>query len=60
MAERLTFSGMTWDILEEKYGLGLQERELFPDCPPVEPTPALVEILRRGMVDASLAALAGQ
>jgi|SRR5580704_4940665 hypothetical protein len=47
MADKLTFSGMTWDILEEKYGIRLQDAELFEGCPPVEPTPALVEFLRR-------------
>jgi hypothetical protein len=47
MADKLTFSGMTWDILEERYGIRLQEGNLLPDCPPAEPTPALVEILRR-------------
>jgi len=48
MADRLTFSGMSWDILEEKYGIRLRDAVLFDGCPPVEPTPTLVENLRRG------------
>jgi hypothetical protein len=47
MADKLTFSGMTWDILEERYGIRLRDGNLFEDCLPVEPTPTLVEVLRR-------------
>jgi hypothetical protein len=47
MADKLTFSGMTWDILEEKYGIGLRDSFLFADTAPSEPTPTLVENLRR-------------
>jgi hypothetical protein len=47
MADKLTFGGMTWDILEEKFGIREQDGGLFAACAPVEPTPALVEILRR-------------
>jgi hypothetical protein len=47
MADKLTFSGMTWDILEEKFGIREQDGNLFDASAPVEPTPALVEILRR-------------
>jgi hypothetical protein len=48
MADRLTFSGMSWDILEEKYGIRLRDAVLFDGCLLVEPTPTLVENLRRG------------
>ena len=48
MADKLTFSGMTWDILEEKYGIHLRDAVLFDGCSPVEPTPTLIENLRRG------------
>jgi hypothetical protein len=47
MADKLTFSGMTWDILEEKYGIRLQDGDLFDGCPSAEPTPTLFENLRR-------------
>jgi hypothetical protein len=47
MADKLTFSGMTWDILEAKYGIGADERVLFAGCAPLEPTPTLIENLRR-------------
>jgi hypothetical protein len=47
MADELTFIGMTWDILEEKYGIHLRDGDLFEDCPPVEPSGVLVEFLRR-------------
>jgi hypothetical protein len=47
MAEKLTFSGMTWDILERNYGLREADGVLFEDCPPLEPTPTLLENLRR-------------
>jgi hypothetical protein len=49
MAEKLTFSGMTWEILEVKYGIDLRDSVLFEDYPLVEPTPTLVENLRRGL-----------
>jgi hypothetical protein len=49
MAEKLTFSGMTWDILEEKYGIDQRDSVLFEDCSLVEPTPTLVENVRRGL-----------
>ena len=49
MPDKLTFSTMTWEILEEKYGiLPTLDRVLFEGCAPVEPTPTLVECLRRG------------
>jgi hypothetical protein len=49
MPEKLTFSKMTWEILEEKYGiLPTLGRSLFEGCAPVEPTAVLVENLRRG------------
>ncbi len=49
MPEQLTFSQMTWDLLEEKYGIGSRTNQvLFDTCPPVEPSPALIENLRRG------------
>jgi hypothetical protein len=47
MADKLTFSGMTWDILEEKYGIRSEERLLFEDCAVVEPSAILVGILQR-------------
>jgi hypothetical protein len=47
MADKLTSSGMTWDILDARYGIRVQERILFADCAPLEPTPTLVEIVRR-------------
>ena len=47
MADKLTFSGMTWDILEEKYGIRERDDVLFADCPLVEPTAILVGNLQR-------------
>jgi hypothetical protein len=47
MVEKLTFSSMTWDILEDKYGILAQDGALFEDCAPLEPTQALAETLRR-------------
>ncbi len=47
MADKLTFSGMTWDILENKYGIGIGDALLFEGCPPVKPTPILVGYLDR-------------
>jgi hypothetical protein len=47
MPETLTFSGMTWDILDEKYGIGVGEGVLFAGCAPLEPTPTLIEMVRR-------------
>jgi hypothetical protein len=40
---------MTWEILEEKHGIVPRGGTvLFEGCAPVEPTPVLVEYLRRG------------
>ena len=47
MVDKLTFTSMTWDILEDKYGILGQDRSLFEDCPPVEPSATLTETLRR-------------
>src|SRR5580700_3973686 len=49
MADKLTFSGMTWDILEEKYGIRPQEHLLFGDCTPVVPTPILAGTIERAL-----------
>src|SRR5437868_11661734 len=49
MPEKLTFSSMTWDLLEEKYGIIYTiNHVLFDGCAPVEPSPTLSENLRRG------------
>jgi hypothetical protein len=47
MADKLTFSAMTWDILEERYGIRPEERLLFEDCPPGEPSPILIGNIQR-------------
>ncbi|MFO0760116.1 MAG: hypothetical protein U0359_26780 [Byssovorax sp.] len=47
MADKLTFSGMTWDILEQKYGLRSDERLLFEDCEPTEPSAILLGTVQR-------------
>lgn len=48
-SEKLTFSQMTWDLLEEKHGIRMRSNQvLFETCPVVEPSAALIEILRRG------------
>jgi hypothetical protein len=47
-AEGLTFSQMTWELLEDRYGIQARsEQTLLGDCPPVQPSAALVEILNR-------------
>ena len=48
MADKLTFSGMTWDILEEKHGIRVQDSVLFEDAAPLDPSPTLVDYLHRG------------
>ncbi len=49
MADKLTFSKMTWEIVEERYGiLPVLGTVLFEGCAPVAPTEVLVENLRRG------------
>jgi hypothetical protein len=48
MADKLAFSAMTWDILEEKYGIRVQDSVLFEDCASLEPSPTLVDYLHRG------------
>src|SRR5262249_55729837 len=49
MADKLTFSSMTWDILEDKYGiLPRWGGALFEGCAAVEPSPILVGNLARG------------
>jgi len=49
MADKLTFSGMTWNILKERYGIRLCDAFLFGDCAPLQPTPTLVETIRRAL-----------
>ena len=49
MADELTFGAMTWEILEEKYGIReAPRRTLVEAFTPVEPSAVLVEVLRRG------------
>jgi hypothetical protein len=48
MADKLTFSAMTWDLLEEKHGIRVQDSVLFEGCAPLEPSPTLVDYLERG------------
>lgn len=49
MAIPLTFSSMTWDILEEKYGIVPRlGTSLFENPKLVQPSVALVENIRRG------------
>jgi hypothetical protein len=47
-ADGTTFRQMTWEILEDRYGIQARsEQTLLGDCPPVQPSAALVEILTR-------------
>lgn len=46
--DKLTFSSMTWDILEERYGLReLPSQSLLSGAPPVPPSDVLQKNLRR-------------
>ena len=47
MADKLTFGEITWDILEEKYGIRLRDTLLFEGCSVVDPSPTLLENIRR-------------
>lgn len=47
--ERLTFSSMTWELLEEKHGIQESQRMvLFSSVAPVEPSPILIGNMERG------------
>lgn len=49
MANQLTFSSMTWDILEEKYGIVPRlGTPLFENPKLVQPSATLIEVIRRG------------
>lgn len=48
MADKMTFSSVTWDFLEEKYGISAKLKvALFDNVATVEPSAALLEFLRR-------------
>lgn len=47
--EKLIFSSITWDILEQKLGIvEIPRQVLFENVPAVQPSPTLVESIRRG------------
>lgn len=48
MPEKLTLGGMTWEMLEERHGIREAPRQsLVEGAQPVEPSPVLLETLRR-------------
>lgn len=50
VVKKLTFSEMTWDILEERYGIIEQSRRiLFADVQPVEPSALLTGVIDRAL-----------
>ncbi len=50
MVDKLMFSDMTWEILEDKHGIQVDDKQaLFAACPPVEPSAVLRENIKRGL-----------